>query len=319
MKRILILLKVVVSISLLIYLFWDIDLNQFFQILYGAKLHLVFAAAFLYLGSQYLSAYRWQVLLIAQEISVSVHKLFSFYLVGMFFNNFLPTSMGGDAIKGIDLYRYSGKGGAAIATVFLERYAGIVAMTIIGLLSLIVGYVYRIPDQTTALLLVGMGTAIAGGTLTIANRHVKVFCLKTARRFGLLRAEKIATEIYEAFVRYKVHKRLFLYAILLSFGIQSLNIFVYILLSEAIGLSVPWGYFFLFYPIVTVVAMLPLSFNGLGMREGMMVYLFSKVGVLLPQILGLSLAWFFSVTIISFLGGLVFVLRKPMEKSLSSA
>jgi uncharacterized protein (TIRG00374 family) len=265
------------------------------------------------MGCQYLSSYRWQILLKAHDISVSVNRLFSFYLVGMFFNNFLPTSVGGDVVKGFDLYRHSGKGKVAITTVFLERYTGLAAIIVIGLVTLTMGYTY-FSDPMVTILLSCIAVIFFCGTLAVVNRFVKTLCITILRRFKMTKTEKIISALYETFGRYKIHKRLLLYAIVLSFIIQSLNILVYILLANGLGINVPWPYFFLFFPIITIISMLPVSFNGLGMREGMFIYLLGKIDVPSAHALSLSLSWFFIVTCISLFGGLDFITRKKVWK-----
>lgn len=308
-RIVLLLIKISISLGLLIYLYWKIDLPQFVKTLHAVQIFPFLTAGILYLGCQYLSSYRWQVLLSAHDVHVPVNHLFSFYLVGMFFNNFLPTSIGGDVVKGYDLYRHSGRGKEAVTTVLLERYTGLVALIIIGLTALLIGYQY-FPDPATAILLSGIAAAFICGTLVVISRYSRTLCLRTIRRFNLQRLARAIYKIYRPFERYKTHKGIFLYSILISFGIQILNILVYILLADALNISIPGGYFFLFFPIVTIISMLPLSINGLGIRDGLMVYLFSKIEVPMNHALSLSLSWFFIVTCISLLGGLIFATRK---------
>lgn len=310
-KIILLIIKGCISAGLLIYLFWRIDSKEFIRTFFNIPPFLFVFSGLLYMGCQYLSSYRWQVLLRAHDVSVPVNRLFSFYLVGMFFNNFLPTSVGGDVVKGLDLYRHSGRGKESITTVFLERYTGLVAIIVIGLMALAIGYAY-FPDPVVAILLSGIAVSFVGGTLLVANRSVKSLFLTMLQRFHVPKAEKAISALYETFGRYKSQKRILLNAIVLSFIVQFLNILIYILLADGLGINVSWGYFFLFFPIITVISMLPLSFNGLGMREGMLVYLLAKIEVSPAQALSLSLSWFFIVTCISLLGGLIFITRKEV-------
>lgn len=310
-KTVLLIIKACISTGLLIYLFRKIDLHGFSRIFSNIEPIFFLFSGLLYIGCQYLSSYRWQVLLRAHDVSVSVNRLFSFYLVGMFFNNFLPTSVGGDVMKGFDLYRHSGKGKESITTVFLERYTGLAAIIIIGLIALAIGNPY-LPDREVAILLGAIATVFAGGTLILINYRMKILCLRIMGKFHIGKAEKIISGLYETFRRYKTNKRVFLYAIIISFFVQLLNILVYILLADSLGIDVQWGYFFLFFPIVTVISMLPISFNGLGMREGMFIYLFTKIGIPSAQALSLSLSWFIIVTCISLLGGLIFMVRKAV-------
>ncbi len=214
-------------------------------------------------------------------------------------------------IKGFDLYRHSGKGKESITTVFLERYTGLVAIIIIGLTALAIGHPY-LPDPVITIFMVAIATGFAGGTLIVTNYHMKALCLRISQKFKMGKVDKSILGLYETFRRYRSNKRAFLYAVFLSFCIQLLNILVYILLADSLGINAHWGYFFLFFPIVTVISMLPISFNGLGMREGLFIYLFSKIEIPSAQAFSLSLSWFFIVTCISLLGGLIFMVRKKV-------
>lgn len=307
-KRFLFLSKGCFSLSLLVYLLWKTDPRQVFRTLYTIEPVLFIAAGLLYLGCQYLSSYRWQILMRGQDMFQPLNRLFSFYLVGMFFNNFLPTSAGGDVIKGYALYRASGKGKEAVSTIFLERYTGLVAVIVIGIGVLAVGYA-DFPDPKVALFLTGMGAGLAGGTWAAVHPRSKVFCFTMIRKWRLEKVERVFSGLYEAFGRYRTARRPLVHAFLLSLGIQFLNILVYIVLAEAMDLAVPWGYFFLFFPVVTLMAMFPISLNGLGVREGVFVYLFSRIDVPSAQALGFSLSWFFMTVAISLIGGLIFVFR----------
>ncbi len=308
-KTTFLLIKFIISICLLIYLFRRTDIKLFYQSFLSVHPGLFLFSAILYIGCQYLSSFRWKVLLTAHKITVSTPKLFSFYLVGMFFNNFMPTSIGGDVVKGYDLYKHTQKGKESITTVFLERYTGIIALLLIGLLSLI--FIHSIlHNYLVATLMLGMTLAFILGTIMITNRFIKKLSINIASKFKIKKLEKVITEIYETFGRYKHHKDSFINAILLSIIIQVMNVFVYVALSYSLDIKVPLGLFFLFIPVITLISMMPISVNGLGVREATNVYLFAQVGVGSSHALSLSLSWFFMVSVISLLGGFIFIFRK---------
>ncbi|MFQ5963575.1 MAG: YbhN family protein [Candidatus Scalinduaceae bacterium] len=308
-KKTFILIKLLISISILAFLLKKTGLDMFSQTFVSIDLKLCLLCAMLYIVAQYLSSLRWKVLLVAHNIRVTTLRLFSFYLVGMFFNNFLPGSIGGDAVKGYDLYRYSKKGKESITTVFLERYTGLAALLLIGLVSLI--FIYSLPeDYLVKILILGITATFIAGTIIVINSHVKNLTINLVSKLKIEKIKKAIFEIFETFGKYENHKSSFLNAVLLSIIIQVMNIFVYIILSNALDITVPWSYFFFFFPIITVISMLPISINGLGVREGINVYLFAQVGVTHSKALSLSISWFLMVTAISLLGGLVFVFRK---------
>ncbi len=311
-KKTFFLIKLLISISLLTFLLKRTGLDLFLQTLASINLELFLLSAMLYIGTQYLSSFRWKVLLIPHKINISTPRLFSLYLVGMFFNNFLPSSVGGDVVRGYYLYRYSGKAKESVTTIFLERYTGLAALLLIGLVSLIFTY-SLLESPLVNILILGMSTTFIVGTIIVANSRVKNLILNLAGKFKITKLERVIVEIYETFRKYKNHKNSFCNAFLLSIIIQVMNVFVYIILSNALDITVPWGYFFFFFPIITVTSMLPISINGLGIREGITVYLLAQVGVAPPHALSLSLSWFLMVTAISLLGSTVFVFRKQQE------
>jgi uncharacterized membrane protein YbhN (UPF0104 family) len=91
--------------------------------------------------------------------------------------------------------------------------------------------------------------------------------------------------------------------------IQALTVIIYYILSISLHLKIPLADLFLFFPVISIVSMAPVSLGGLGVREGMTVYLFQKVGVEHGHALGLSLAWFSIIFLTSLLGGAVVVFR----------
>ncbi|MFQ5900223.1 MAG: lysylphosphatidylglycerol synthase transmembrane domain-containing protein [Thermodesulfobacteriota bacterium] len=303
------LIKVLVSISLLVFLFWKTDMDLFLKTASSLDIRLFITAAILYIGCQYVSSFRWKVLLLAHNITVSTPRLFSFYLVGMFFNNFLPGSIGGDVVKGYDFYRHSRRGKESATTVFLERYVGLVALFIIGLTALVFLYPL-LEDPIIVILMLSIFIVFIIGTIVVVNSSVKNLTINIVNRFKITKLEKAISGIYETVGRYNNHKNSVFNAFLLSVIIQLMNIVVYITLSDALNIIVPWGHFFLFFPIITIISMLPISLNGLGVREGINIYLFSQVGVESPQALTLSLTWFFMVIFISVPGGIIFAFRK---------
>jgi uncharacterized membrane protein YbhN (UPF0104 family) len=105
-------------------------------------------------------------------------------------------------------------------------------------------------------------------------------------------------------------------ALLLSGLLQALIIVTYYFVGVGLNLGVPLTYFFVFVPLVTVVAMLPVSVAGLGVREGAVIFFFAKAGVDAATALSLSLVWFSLTLIVSSLGGLALLLDTHAAKRL---
>src|SRR3972149_5188935 len=104
--------RVMISTLILGLLFSQTDTGRIRELLISLNIFVFMICLFLILGIQVIATYRWHIFVKADNPQVPLVKLFSFYLVGLFFNNFLPTAVGGDVVRGYDLYKYSGRGKA---------------------------------------------------------------------------------------------------------------------------------------------------------------------------------------------------------------
>jgi uncharacterized protein (TIRG00374 family) len=138
-KNLSIILKIVISVGILYFLFRGMDMQAFIETIKALKPISIIAAIALIFVIQCISSLRWQILL-KKDFDAPYFKLLSMYLIGMFFNNFLPTLVGGDLIKTYYLYKQTGKGSVALASIFLDRYAGFTALIFNTIIALIFGH-----------------------------------------------------------------------------------------------------------------------------------------------------------------------------------
>ena len=121
---------------------------------------LIFLLAFcLFIIAQTISTYRWKMLLHTERMNIHFYNLIAYYFIGMFFNLFMPTLVGGDVVRGYYLYKKSNKGSESVASIFVERLSGFFALMVIGLLSLIIGYSY-INDKPIIVILLAAITSV---------------------------------------------------------------------------------------------------------------------------------------------------------------
>ena len=138
-KLITVAIKVAVSATILYFLFRNIGIDAFVKTVASVRPITVAAGALIFIFTQVISTYRWSVIL-KKDMDVSYVRLLSIYFIGMFFNNFLPTIVGGDIVKGFYLYRESKRGDISLASIFMDRYSGFVALMFITVAALIPGY-----------------------------------------------------------------------------------------------------------------------------------------------------------------------------------
>jgi hypothetical protein len=305
MKKILNLgLKLLVSGSLLLYLFHFsgiVDLQEVIKTLRHTQLSVFMIAILVCISAVFISAKRWSLFI--PEI-MKYSRLLSFYFIGSFFNTFLPGRVGGEAVKVFYLYRDTGKGGASIASVFMDKYTGISAMVGVSLVAFIGGYSYiRETEIIWFIPVICVVFLIASLILWRLN-------------WGKI---KFLSSFYTPLMEYKLRKKIIYKALLLAFIIQVIGIIEVYILSLSIGLEVPIIYFFIFVPIISAISAIPISIAGLGIREAGFAALFNlvfaKVGVTSDQAVSLSILMFAAMCLVSLIGGVEYLrIRKLPEK-----
>ncbi len=306
MKNILsIFLKIGVSAVILYFLFRSIDLVAFWGTVKSVEPWTVVFVAAIFIISQSISSYRWRTIL-KKDVDVPYRKILSIYFIGMFFNNFLPTMVGGDVVKGYYIYKHTKKGNIALASIFLDRYAGFFALMVITSIALIPGY--KLISGTT---LPGFFVLLIGGffsaSLVIWVGPLHGWAMKIMGRIHFYGINKKIDTFYKVLMGYKSHYDILIKIFICSLLVQGGVIISYSVLGWGLGIDVPIGYYFLFIPLTTAVAMLPISLSGLGLREGAFVFLFTRVGASQEQALTLSLMWFATSALVSMIGGVEYV------------
>ena len=299
--------KLLVSALLLTLLFWRVDRLTFIRTAQAFPLKVFVGCAMLYILGYLISTFRWQRLLLAEGIRLPLWRLALVYFQASFFNLFLPTLIGGDIVRGYTIYRITQGHEASIPSILADRIAGFGALVGIALIALALAY-GRIRDPQVAVMILTVAVAFAATIVVLLHDRMKERASGLLRLVGLTRFQAKLQGMVEALQRYRGHRRALGQAVLLSVLLQALIIVTYYLIGASLNLGVSIVYFFLYVPLITFVAMLPVSVAGLGVREGGAVYLFAKVGVDAATALTMSLVWFSLTLVVSGLGGLAFLL-----------
>jgi hypothetical protein len=277
-RRVLTYARLVVGVALIAWLMWKIDWRKLAEALPRVNVPLVVACVLFYIILQVLSAFKWQLLLRAQGVRLQLRRLARFYFIGMFFNLFLPTIIGGDAMRAYLAAKEKGHLGVVMLSIFAERLTGFVAMLLIGFIG--AALTPALVGQNELRLLIF--AAIACGGVAVA-----VVVLSVALRARWLPApvHKKLTQLYECLRTYGSRSRTLTGVMAISFLFQSGMVALNTLLIRACGYHAPLSTMAFFVPVLTVASMLPLSPNGLGIREITSVLLFQQTQV--PEQVGL--------------------------------
>ena len=307
-RRLTTLLKVGLSALILYVLFSRVDLLSFWETVSSVSPQVVALGVLAFFLTQCVTTVRWSILL-GCDVEVPYRNIFSIYFVGMFFNNFLPTLVGGDLVKGYYLYKKTGRGDVSFASVLMDRYTGFTALITITTVALVIGYgsLSAIGGEGLVWAFVVFIGAFVGGSLFMWVNTLHGWLVGLFLKIHFFSLNKKIDTFYKVLMGYKNHGPRLFKAYLLSFLVQGGVILGYIIVGSGMGMEVHPGYYFLFIPLATAVSMAPISLSGLGVREGAFVFLFTKAGATVEQALGLSLLWFAIMVFVSLIGGVEYL------------
>lgn len=257
-----------------------------------------------------ISAYRWQILIRAQGDDAHLAFLAKSYLVGNFFNLFLPTRFGGDVVRIWDGSRYSRSLLKSSAIVIVERFTGvIVLLTFAFVASLLRLDMARKFSIIWVSLIIGfMGLFAAFLFFTPAATYLIEKIPETG--FWLKLKSKVRG-FREVVLVYRDQKRAFFLALFWAFLLQVNVILHYFLAGKAFHLEVLLLDYFIFIPIVLLILTIPVTIGGLGLREVIFIQIFATYGTAEHISFSFSIISDFGFTlVIGIIGGIIFATRK---------
>lgn len=262
-----------------------------------------FVAVGVYLVAQVLSALRWQWLSRPLGFERPLRAYIADYFVGMFFNLLLPTSIGGDAVRAISLNGGSRRKTAAVLSVLLDRLSGLLV-----LLALACAAALACPIALPAWvkLVVASAAASAAVGLALTPIFVRLLTGLESQRLGIARVRKLAESLGSAIGVFRLRPGLVLGAIALSALIQASGVIQVALIGRAIGIDVPLAIYGVAVPMVALLTLLPISLNGMGVREAGMVLFLQPAGIEPAQAALVAFLWFCSQTVAGLAGGVVY-------------
>lgn len=261
------------------------------------------------------------LILNVRQRAIGFWRLYKIILATAFIGKFLPTSLGLDTIRAIGLARATRNTVTSISSILIPRVLGVIGILIFASAAVLSGRYLHHNIET--ILVFGIFALIIMILVLSANRGIRRWIARGARRLKI--PDKYITligDIAHSFFEFRGHYGRLAVVSLLCLAFQANRVVTYYIVSEAMHLGIPPGYFFLFIPVVFVLAMLPLSLGGLGVREGSAVLFLVRMGATATQAMGVSLIVFANSLIVGLPGGIVYFLEglagrdKSTEKSM---
>jgi len=239
--------------------------------------------------------------------------LVTLYFVGVFFNNFMVGNIGGDAVRVYDLKRLTGKGVSGFAATFLDRFIGLFVLILFSAIAFAAsGHLWSV---SIGLPILALSVGLLGILSFGFSRRLSIRLLGIAEKVLPNRVISLLEDIRQAFLTYRHAYGVVIRVGCVAVGVQVCRIAVYYSTSLALGQDVSFLHFLVFIPLIAIVAAVPISFGGIGVREQMGALLFGQVGVEPATALAMMFLGYLAGILASLFGGIVFVLRGPGARS----
>ena len=308
-RGVLVIAKVGVSLVLLAYLLSTTDLGALTRRVRSGDPLLLAGALALYTLTLALATWRWRLLLRAQGYQAPLGHLSASYLVATFFNNFLPSNVGGDVIRVRDSSRLTGSTTASLAVVAIDRILGLGALYLLAVVAYVFGgpTVRGLAGALPALLALGIVFGVMGYVYVTPGITRRLMSASRLDAFPWIRErfevaqgavhvhrEQVAT-VWAAFAA--------------SIALQALVVCYYYEVARSLRIPLPLSACFLVVPLCTLVQTVPVSFNGWGIRESVFIVYFRQLGLSRESALAFSLVGAGLIVMLSLSGAVVWSSR----------
>lgn len=300
--------KMLFSGTLMFLLYRKIPAGELTALLASLDLRfLPLIAALLFLNTA-ASAWKWRLFLLADGVNIPLSTLTVTYLIGSFYNLFLPSNIGGDSYRIYDIAKKSSSGVRSAASVFADRFSGFLALVILSLLSSAqvarqFGNIFFFLGPLLILLLL-----LAVLTALVKEKPVRLFLAATRlNRFPLL--VSLIEKFFLSVQCYGADRRLLLKVMAISFAFQLSVITIVWLLALSLHAQISFFYFSAFVPLITLLEAVPISIFGLGLRDAGYIFFFGWTGMSELQTRSLALLFFGLAVSYSLIGGLAYLSR----------
>jgi uncharacterized membrane protein YbhN (UPF0104 family) len=293
--------KILVSTALLYWLLHGTDLARLWAYARKASPVWLTAAMGLFLLQLLVSAWRWELLLLAQRVAVGWRALVASYLVASFFNNFLPSNIGGDVIRIRDSAMHTQSKTLATTVVLFDRGIGLMGLVLVAAIGA------SSVAASGALPIVGLQWLLWGGLALGACIALPVLMLpdgvgRLLQPLRFLHAEWVGERINKfttALDRFRQRPRSLAGCFVGAIAVQLLLVGFYLAIAHSMHIGVAARHLAIIVPVSFIVQMLPVSVNGFGVREWTFTVFFARFGIANPRE---------SAVVVSFMGAALMML-----------
>jgi len=307
-------LKAAVSVALLWILFSRVDAARLWSLARNASIPWLAGALSLYLAMVLASAWRWGLLLGAQGVHLPFTRLTSSFLVATFFNNFLPSNIGGDVVRIADTAPAAGSKTLATTVVLIDRGIGLLGLALVAALGATAGP--RFGDTgalAPGILWAGFGLAAVIATPALLVPRGLAWILQPLRVLHPAWVDERIERLTGALARFREAPAALAGCFAGAVFVQAALVAFYLAIAYSLGIPIGFPELAVIVPLSFIVQMLPVSMNGFGVREATFGFYFSRLGLpmeagVLVSLMGAALMMVFSLS-----GAVCYVARRSSD------
>jgi uncharacterized protein (TIRG00374 family) len=306
-------IRILITFCLVLFVCMKAELltNLGWQKLYGLFTHIKIEYLLASIGIGFLinlsSSIKWYMLLHSQKVAVGLWRLYAYYSIGKFFNLVLPTSMGGDVVRMYQLSRYTGQKNTAVASVFVERFTGVVTLVIIAIIAVVINL--KIFNEVWLTVGLAIGAGILGIIIwfILDKRPLSFISQLFGNKVAIL--GKIFTKIgkiRKAVLEYKNDKKALLWALINSLIFQFLAVVNVWVSALAFGSEISFVSMLVAVPVILFIMNLPFSIGGIGLMEFAYTFTLALFGASASLALSTALLIRAKSLLDAFIGGILY-------------
>lgn len=319
-RRLLLALRIAISLTLLLIVLWKAHVTRFVDVL--SDMNPTIWALGLAVGvvSNVVSALQWQVLLHSERIRLPFGKITSIYFMGHTFNQLLPSSIGGDVAKAVYVGRFSKQGMGAASATLMARVVGLCGLLLTAIPPAVVAALI-LPSfgWTLPVILLGVGVAYAVGLTVLLTSHTLLRRVAGSQLSQRSMGRKLL-ELAETVSRYRTRRKVFILDLLVSlcfYATGTLNFYVY---GQALHMHTPLWFYWIAIPLTALATTIPISLNGYGVRGATIVILFALMGETAASSASLALLMELQLLLFALVGiGILFHLNRELAQTSMAA
>ena len=315
------LFQVLVGIGALALLIYKADARGLLKAINDTKLAYLPLAVIATVTVNWLMAYRWGLVLRVRGHRIKTLRLFVFYLIGIFFMNFVPGGgISGDVARFIYVDREVHDKAFVLSTLVYERMVGLFTLLLIGFCATVAARSHLPESRVFYIGEAVLAIAFLASTMLMSN-YLSSRLARIARSIGKrTRRERLgeaASKALEAVSELSQHRAMLLQTVLLSVLIRVVWGLGWFVVAQAMGLALSLPIVITFASLVDLIRMLPISVGGLGVREWAIIVLFADAGIGRDQALIFSFLVFAPILLNAIVGGLLYISRAGLLRTRS--